>query len=427
MFVVGYVGSALTDQYIANMGITKDYISEDYIEAIKQSGTALLDLGKYSTLACFLLVMLAVHPILRVLRQRAAAVVAAWFIVSSLGIVALSHPDELTRQVGQSLRLINALFVLPAVLLLAARTERDRRQLVLFSASFFYVGYLYSSLSIIFRVLSDGSVIATGFRYSAIPGYATGTASTFAAALFLLFIILAVPAYRELPKMVRRPVEWLTAATALTMIILTGSRGPFLAMAICAGMYLVLLRRQHTVILFVCLAIGALLFLIPDSGSLSTPMSYFSSREDADLSTGRTEIWATGLDSFLTVKDLLSGPDANYAAHNSILGSLMRYGIVVTLIYLVMQILLFKQSIRFLKLSRGTEWEVLSCRLLAVQAAIFCYGLFENFFVLNFGAIMFLYYLSFGAQIMFWESLRRSPATSAGSQWDSRYRVRTTV
>ena len=420
MFVVGYVGSALTDQYIADMGITNDYLEE-----IEQSGTVLLDLGKYSTLACFLLVVLTVHPILRALRQRAAAIVASCFIVSSLSIVALSHPDELTRQFGQSLRLINGLFVLPALILLAAKTERDRRQLVLFSVLFFYVGYLYSSLSIIFRLLSDSSVIVAGFRYSAIPGYATSTASTFVAALFLLFIILAVPSYQELPKIVRRPVEWLTAATALTMIILTGSRGPFVAIAVCGGMYLFLGSRP-TVTLFVFLAIGTLLLLLLGSEAFSYLASYFASRQGTDLSTGRIDIWANGLDSFLTVKDLLSGTDASYAAHNSILGSLMRYGIVVTLIYLVMQFFLFKQSVSFLKLSRGTEWEVLSLRVLSVQAAIFCSGLYENFFFLNFGVIMLLYYLSFGAQIMFCASFRKSPATQAWPQRYSSYRVTTT-
>lgn len=417
MFVVDYVGAALTDKYIADRGITNDYLV-----AIEQSGTALLDLGKYSTVACFLLVVLTVHPILRALRQRAAAIVAPWFIVSSLSIVALSHPDELIRQFGQSLRLINGLFILPALILLAAKTERDRRQLVLFSVLFFYVGYLYSSLSIIFRLLSDSSVIAAGFRYSAIPGYATSTATTFVAALFLLFIILAVPSYQEIPKIVRRPVEWLTAATAMAMIVLTGSRGPFLTIAACGGMYFFLGRRP-TVILFVFLAIGALVLLLIDSEYFSALASYFSSREGTNLSTGRTDIWAFGLNSFLTVQDILSGTDASYAAHNSIIGSLMRYGLVVTLIYLVMQFFLFKQSVSFLKLSRGTEWEVLSLRVLSVQVAIFCYGLFENFFFLNFGAIMFLYYLSFGAQIMFYRSFRRSPATQAWPQRDSRYRI----
>ena len=104
----------------------------------------------------------------------------------------------------------------------------------------------------------------------------------------------------------------------------------------------------------------------------------------------------------------------------------MRYGIVVTLIYLAMQFFLFKQSVSFLKLSRGTEWELLSLRVLSVQVAIFCYGLFENFFFLNFGVIMFLYYLSFGAQIMFFGSFRRSPVTQAWPQRDTGYRVTTT-
>ena len=417
MFVVQYIGAALIDQYIADMEFTKSDL-----EAIEQWDTAILDLGEYSTIACFLLIVLTVNPIFRVLRHSAAAMVAPWFIVSSLGVVALSHPDELIRQFGQSLRLINCLFVLPALILLAAKTERDRRQLVILSVLLFYAGYLYSSISIILRLLSDSSVIAAGFRYAFIPGHATSTASTFISAILLLFITMAIPSYREIPKIVRRPAELVTAATAITMIILTGSRGPFAVIVVCVGMYL-FFRRRPAVILFLCLAIGTLLLLLMNSGSFSALAAYFSSREGADISTGRVDIWANVLDSVLTVKDLLSGPGTSYAAHNSIVGSLMRYGIIITLIYVVMQVFLFKQSVISLKLSRGTEWEELCLRVLSVQSAIFVYGLFENFFYLNFGVIMFLYYLSFGVQMMFWVNFRGVRAAQVWPRKESNYGV----
>jgi O-antigen ligase len=365
---------------------------------LKDSGELDVKVAQSITLAIFCVGMIFAIPIISVYSRNRSAVVGmlAYLIISMIAIL-ISHNDEILPQISRSIRYINAFFVLPALAYAAVRKVGMARVVTVASLAF-YIGYLFCAISILFDLSGSKAIAQAGFRYSVFLTSATAQATLFAGAIMAVFLFRAVPGYKSIPWLVRIPLEILTCVSALSIIILTGSRGPFLALGAGGVLYSVMQMKRNPALIW-GLAVAPLAisgFLLTDE-SLAKLLEYFGGREGLDISTGRTKIWSHTIAQMRGLADFLFGYSFDTAPHNTFLGIFVLYGFLGLLIFSVFQLQLFKATVTCLRgraVNGGTR--DLLARVFAIQFSIAVYGMYENFFFLNNGLLMLVYYFLFG-------------------------------
>lgn len=365
---------------------------------LQDSGQLDIKVALWVSLAIFAVGMGMSLPIIRLISRRPLApVTLVVFLLLSALALSLHSPEDLITQIGRTVRYINSYLILPSLTFFVIR-RIGLSKLIRIAVPIFFAGYLYCSISILLDLFGSKGIADVGFRYSVLLGSATAQAALFTGAFVIVFLLRGVPEYKALPKILRSSAELLTCTTAFSVIVLTGSRGPFAAIAVAALFYALIQAKRNFTFIGLCIALpiislAAMMYDAPLT-------NYFSSREGLDISTGRTDIWLYALAQMRGIEDLLIGYTVEIAPHNTILGLLVEYGIIALLAFIVFHFVIFGQAIKCLRRAQSPEAREMVSRAVAVQVGVITYGMYENFFFLNNGLLMLIYYFLFGLYLL---------------------------
>lgn len=302
---------------------------------------------------------------------------------------------EMQRQVGSSLRLFINLFCLPYFIFFVFNYINNKKLAIYTLCGIFFAIFLFYIFPIVYRIYIIDSLFSNFVRYSF---FATSTAASYFSAIYFIFIIRSIPIYMSFNISFRFAFEVFILLIAVMMIIATGSKGPLLAFVV-YFITILLLKKKYVLLAIFVLSLVALL-------NTELAKSYLQSiaenRGSDDISTGRLDIWYTSFYKIQTFGELITGVDTLYATHNTFLGILVRNGLLSLIIFLMLQLSLFSLSYQVTMHSKTNALSSFMQNIFAIQASIFAYGLYENFFYLNFGGIMMLYYSSFGIQLIYY-------------------------